>query len=134
MTPAARLVAGITLIAVPTIVYGGLSVLSIVSGGRFGLRVGVPLTPEQTTYFRAGHAHAGVLVILSLVIQVLLDHALLPPDWLWATRVAAPVAAILVSGGFFGIAFSPRLRSLLYAGALLVSFATVATGVGLIRA
>ena len=134
MSPAARLIAGITLITVPTIVYGGLSVLSIVSGGRYGLPVGVPLTPQQTTYFRAGHAHAGVLVILSLVIQVLLDHALLPPDWVWLTRVAAPVAAILVAGGFFGIAFSPRLRSLLYAGAWLVAFATVATGVGLIRA
>ena len=134
MTPDARSIAGITLLTVPTIVYGGLSVLSVVSAGRLGLRVAVPLTPEQTTYFRAGHAHAGVLVILSLVIQLLLDHARLPADWLWVTRVAAPTAAICVSGGFFGIAFSPRLRMLLYAGALLVVFTTVATGVGLLRA
>jgi len=34
MTPAARMIAGITLITVPSIVYGGLSVLSVVSGGR----------------------------------------------------------------------------------------------------
>jgi len=134
MTPEARIIAGITLITVPTVVYGGLSVLSIVSGGRFGLRVGVPLSPEQTTYFRAGHAHAGVLVILSLVVQLLLDHAQLTPDWLWVTRIAAPTAAILVSAGFFGIAFSPRLRVVLYSGALLVVFVTVATGVGLLRA
>jgi hypothetical protein len=134
MTPAARLVAGITLLTVPTIVYGGLTVLSLVSGGRYGLRAaGMTLSAEQTTYFRAGHAHAGVLVILSLVVQLLLDHAHLPPDWLWATRLAAPTAAILVSGGFFGIAFSARLRVLLYGGALLLVFVTVATGVGLLR-
>ena len=29
-------------------------------------------------FFRAGHAHAGVIVILSLVCQLLADAALLP--------------------------------------------------------
>jgi len=42
MSQAARLISGITLITVPTIVYGGLTVLGIVSGGRFGLGVGRP--------------------------------------------------------------------------------------------
>ena len=125
MSQPVQLFAVIALVSLPTVMYGGYALLRLLKTDPDEFR---------RTYFRAGHAHAGVLVILSLVIQVLLDHALLPPDWLWVTRVAAPVAAILVAGGFFGIAFSPRLRSLLYAGALLVSFATVATGVGLIRA
>ena len=133
MTEAARLLAGITLITVPTVVYGGVTVLSLVSGGRYGLRAGVALTAQQTTYFRAGHAHAGVLIILSLVVQLLLDHARLPPDWIWAVRIAAPLAAIGVSGGFFGIAFSATLRWLLSGGALLLLFVSVATGVGLLR-
>jgi hypothetical protein len=74
-----------------------------------------------------------VLVILSLVVQVLLDHARLGDRLAWSARIAAPVAALLVSGGFFGLAHAPPLRVLLYAGALLVSYAAVATGVGLLR-
>ncbi|HEY3587129.1 MAG TPA: hypothetical protein VGK85_08250 [Myxococcaceae bacterium] len=133
MSQAARLISGITLITVPTIVYGGLTVLGIVSSGRFGMGVGRPLTPEQTTFFRAGHAHAGVLVILSLVIQVLLDHASLSPDITWVLRIGAPLAAICVSGGFFGVAFFPSFRLLLYTGAALVSAVTLVTGIGLVR-
>jgi hypothetical protein len=132
MSDLARLIAGITLITVPTIVYGGLSVLSVISGGRFGLKIGVALTPEQTSYFRAGHAHAGVLVLFSLVIQLLLDHAHLADPWILTARIAAPSAAIAVSGGFFGIAFIPGFRLLLYTGALLMSVATLITGIGLV--
>ena len=71
--------------------------------------MGRPLSPEQTTFFRAGHAHAGVLVILSLVIQVLLDHATLSAELVWALRIGAP---------------------LLYTGAAPVS---LLTGIGLAR-
>jgi hypothetical protein len=134
MSDQARLIAGITLITVPTIVYGGLSVLSVISGGRFGLKIGVTLTPEQTSYFRAGHAHAGVLVLFSLVLQLLLDHAHLADPWILSARIAAPSAAIAVSGGFFGIAFIPGFRLLLYTGALLMSAATLITGIGLVIA
>jgi len=133
MSEAARLISGITLITVPTIVYGGLAVLGIVSSGRFGMGIGRPLSPEQTTYFRAGHAHAGVLVILSLVIQLLLDHTQLSPELTWALRVGAPLAAICVSGGFFGVAFFAGFRLLLYVGAALVSLVTLGTGIGLLR-
>jgi hypothetical protein len=133
MSDAARLISGITLITVPTIVYGGLTVLGIVSSGRFGMGIGRPLSPEQTSFFRAGHAHAGVLVILSLVIQLLLDQAGLSPELIWALRIGAPLAAICVSGGFFGVAFFPGFRALLYTGAALVSLVTLGTGIGLLR-
>jgi len=133
MSQAARLLSGITLITVPTIVYGGLTVLGVVSSGHFGTGFGRPVSPEQTTFFRAGHAHAGVLVILSLVIQVMLDHAKLSEELVWALRIGAPLAAICVSGGFFGIAFLPSFRLLLYTGAALVSLVTLTTGIGLVR-
>jgi len=133
MSPAGRLIAGITLITVPTIVYGGVTLLGIVSGNRFGLGIGRPLTAEQTTFFRAGHAHAGVLVIFSLVIQLLLDNAQLSSELVWALRIAAPLAAICVSGGFFGVAFIPGFKLLLYTGATLVSLVTLVTGIGLVR-
>ena len=131
----ARLMAGITLLTVPTIVYGGLTVLSVVTAGAHGLSPdnGVELTPLQTTLFRAGHAHAGALVILSLVLQILLDFAELPNGARWLARVAAPAAAVFVSGGFFGIAFTPRLAVLLWAGALSLGVTVLLTGIGLLR-
>ena len=132
MTRDARWVMGITLLTVPTIVYGGLTVLGILTRGDAGLP-GPSVTPLQQALFRAGHAHAGVLVILSLVLQIALDHARLAGAWVWAARVGAPLAAVLVSGGFFGLAYSPAFRALLYAGAALVAYATLATGVGLMR-
>ncbi len=131
----ARLMAGVTLLTVPTIVYGGLTVLTLVTAGAHGLPSAgeMTLTPLQMTLFRAGHAHAGVLVILSLVLQVLLDFTELPSGGRWLARVAAPMAAILLSGGFFGIAFHPGLGALLWAGAFALVVAVVLTGVGLLR-
>jgi hypothetical protein len=124
---------GLTLLTVPTIVYGGLTVLGVVTSGTAGLSPGISLSPSQVTLYRAGHAHAGVLVILSLVLQVALDHAVLPGWLVWSARVAAPLAAVLVSGGFFGLAHLPALRALLYGGAALLVGATLASGIGLLR-
>jgi len=104
MSDPARLMAGITLLTVPTIVFGGLTILGALTGGRAGLPAPPDLSPVQYALYRAGHAHAGVLVILSLVVQVLLDQARLPAGLTWSARVAAPLAAIFVSGGFFGAA------------------------------
>jgi hypothetical protein len=123
---------GATLVTVPTIVYGGLVVLGVLTGGAAGMHPGITLTPLQVSLYRAGHAHAGVLVILSLVIQVLIDHARLGAGLAWTVRVAAPLAAVLVSGGFFALAHLPQLRAVLYAGATLVALATLTTGVGLL--
>lgn len=134
MSPSARLMTGVTLVTVPTIVFGGYAVLGVLTGGTAGLPGAPELTPLQLALYRAGHAHAGVLVILSLVLQVLLDHARMTSSWRWAVRITAPLAAVLLPGGFFGLAHAPGARGLVYAGALLVAFATVAAGVGLLRA
>jgi hypothetical protein len=134
MSPSARLMLGITLVTVPAIAFGGFAVLGVLTRGEAGLPGAPELTPQQLALYRAGHAHAGVLVVLSLVLQVLLDHARLSASWAWTVRVTAPLAAILVSAGFFGLAHAPELRGVLYAGALLVAFATVTAGVGLLRA
>ena len=131
----ARLLLGLTLLTVPTIIYGGLTVLAVVTVGEAGLPpAGLEPTALQTALFRAGHAHAGVLLILSLVLQLALDGARLPDALRWSARITAPLAAILVSGGFFGLAFVPELRLLLYLGAGILAFATVTTGIGLLRA
>lgn len=129
----ARLMAGLTLITVPTIVYGGLTLLAVVTGNAHGLSPAPELSPAQQALFRAGHAHAGVLVILSLVLQVLLDSATLPERVRWGARVLAMAGAILVSGGFFGLAFFPGFATVLWLGAASVSTAVLLTGIGLVR-
>ncbi|MBL9039625.1 MAG: hypothetical protein JNG84_14005 [Archangium sp.] len=129
----ARVMSGVTLLTVPTIVFGGLTVLAVVTQGAHGSPFAPPLTASQQALYRAGHAHAGVLLILSLVLQVLLDSAALSPTAKWVARVAAPSAAILLSGGFFGIAHLPALGVLLWLGAAALVTATVVAGVGLVK-
>lgn len=130
----ARLVSGISLLAVPTIMYGGVTLLGVLTNGTAGWAPeGLTLDETQWALFRAGHAHAGVWLILSIVIQVLLDSASLASGSKWLARISAPVAAVAISGGFFGVAFVPAFRWLLYAGALSLVIAVLTTGIGLLR-
>jgi len=130
----AKLVSGITLLVVPTIMYGGITLLGILTQGTAGLAPGqVALNETQWALWRAGHAHAGVWVLLSLVMQVLLDSARLSLSMTWLARISAPLTAIGVSGGFFGVAFFAEFRWLLYLGGLSLFVAVVLTGVGLLR-
>src|SRR5215831_11740068 len=133
MSPDARLMCGISLILVPTIVYGGLTVLNVVSNGGLGTPGPKNLSPSQVTFYRAGHAHAGVLTLLALFLQIAVDYAAIPEPLVWPVRIGAVAAALLVSGGFFGIAHVPALRGLLYLGAALVAATTLVVGIGLIR-
>jgi hypothetical protein len=130
----ARLVSGITLLTVPTIAYGGVTLLGILTDNASGWApVGLELNETQWALFRAGHAHAGVWVIFSLVLQVLLDSATLSAGWKWAARLAAPLAAMAIAGGFFGLAFEPAFRWLQYFGAACLTVTVVPTGIGLLR-
>ena len=64
----------------PYIVYGGLTILGVISNGPFGTPGPKNLTSSQIAY-RAGHAHAGVLTLLALFLQIALDYVALP-NWL----------------------------------------------------
>jgi len=132
MSRSTEIMLGLSLLLVPTIIYGGLTLLGVLSGGAYGAPAPPNLTAQQQAFYRAGHAHAGVLLILSLVLQILVDHARLG-SLVWAVRIAAPAGALLVSAGFFGVAHLPALRVVLYAGAALVSATTLAVGIGLLR-
>ncbi|SDT48258.1 hypothetical protein SAMN05216490_3661 [Mucilaginibacter mallensis] len=134
MTSISKLMCGITILTVPTIAYGGYFLLTILSGS-----VKIPLTDFQKAMFRAGHAHAGVLVLLSLIAQLLLDNTQMSPGLDLATRIAFPLAAILISSGFFASAGGSGLTQpnkfiiILYAGALLLVAGLIVLGVGLIK-
>lgn len=134
MSPDTKMTCGIILLTIPTIQYGGYFLLSILSG-----RLKLPLTEFQKSMFRAGHAHAGVLVILALIAQVLADYASLNIALEKFVRIGFPLAAILVSGGFFASASGKNITkpnnliSILYAGILILAASTIILGIGLIR-
>src|SRR3989442_4356906 len=91
------MISGIILITVPTIQYGGYFLLtSLMNKGS-----GYMENPLRQNFFRAGHAHAGVIVILSLICQMLPDAAVLPTSLLWFVRVGVPLSAILTSAAWF---------------------------------
>lgn len=131
----ARLVSGIILITVPTIQYGGYFLLSLLSGWKK-----LPLTDFQRSMFRAGHAHAGVLVILAVIAQILIDSADVSSPMEAFLRSGFPLAAILVSGGFFSAAAGKgrnrpnRSIIILYLGIALLAIVSVALGIALIKA
>jgi len=135
MTREAKLLSGIILITVPTIQYGGYFLLTSLMDKTSGYMD----NPLRQNFFRAGHAHAGVIVILSLVCQVLADSALLPPSLLWTARIAVPLAAILIPAGFFFSMLSPTAAEpssavgLIYAGAVVLATGVLLLGVGLVR-
>lgn len=55
-----------------------LTIVAVEYGGTFMLRVvrgRVPMTPFQRAFARAGHAHAGVLVLATPICQVVADAA-----------------------------------------------------------
>lgn len=131
-----KLFAGITFLSIPTIEYGGTFLLSLLSGGHPDMA----LTEFQRAMFRAGHAHAGVLVMLSLLAQLFLDHVRLKRPWVLFERVSFVAAALLISGGFFGAAAGEGattpgpLIALLWLGVALLTVALTGLGVGLLRA
>ena len=134
LTDDARLVSGFTLLAVPTIMYGGFTLFGIVTQDIAGSQPGgLTLSETQAALWRAGHAHAGVWLILSLIIQVLLDSTRLSRALQWLARISAPLGAVSVSAGFFGVAFVAAFRWLLYFGAISMAIAVAVTGVGLLR-
>jgi hypothetical protein len=105
MTREAKLMASIILITVPSIQYGGYFLLTQLMNKSSGYIA----NPLRQNFFRAGPAHAGVIVILSLVCQLLADAAFLPPSITWLVRIGAPLAAILIPLGFF-LSMTPRQR------------------------
>ncbi len=62
MTYESRLMAGILLIVLPTVMIGGVSILSLLIGDPTYKE-----NPLRQDLWRAGHAHAGVWLILALV-------------------------------------------------------------------
>jgi len=128
-----RILAGVLLLALVTVETGGLYMVRIVTGRE-------QVTPFQEKFARAGHAHAGVLLVLALVCQPYVDLAGLDGALGWLARSGVAAAALLMPAGFFfssmgaGRTEPNRLLGLVFAGALLLAVSLAALGVGLLTA
>jgi uncharacterized membrane protein len=95
--------------------------------------------PLRQDLWRAGHAHAGIFLVLSLVVLRYVDDARLSPRAKSLVRLGVPSAAILMPLAFFLSVLTPGattpngMISLAYVGALVLAAAVVTLGVGLLR-
>ena len=134
MSRESRLTAGVLLVLLPTVVFGGASILSLLIGDP-------AYTQNQLRQdlWRAGHAHAGVLLILSLVTLRYADEAALSETLKRVARHSIPAAAVLMPAAFFLSVLSPdatepnSLIYLAYVGAVSLAAGLLILGVGLIR-
>jgi len=129
-----RRLAGFLLVVMPTVVFGGTSLLRMLVDDP-----GYADNELRRDLWRAGHAHAGVLLVLSLVVLRWVDDARLGSRWSQVARHGVPLAAILLPAAMFlsvldGDATEPnRLIWLAYAGAVSLAAGLLALGVGLLR-
>ena len=134
MSPQSRLVAGIVLVVVPTVEIGGASILSLL--------IADPAYAQndlRQDLWRAGHAHGGVWLVLSLVTLRYVDEAALSEGMRWVVRLAFPAAAVLMALGFFLSVIPEDAREpngmiyLAYIAGLLLAVGLLVLAVGLIR-
>jgi hypothetical protein len=134
VSPQSRLVAGVLLILMPTVVFGGASILSMLVGDPEYAR-----NELRQDLWRAGHAHAGVLLILSLVTLRYVDEATLPSGLKTLARHSIPAAAVLMPAAFFLSVLSPAATEpnamiyLAYVGAASLTAGLLILGIGLVR-
>lgn len=135
MTLETRRLAGALLIVIPTVAFGGVSLLRLLIDDP-----AYADNPLRQDLWRAGHAHAGVLLVLSLVALPYVDQTRLTGLARTVARHGVPVAAILLPAAMFlsvldAHATTPnRFIHLAWPGALSLAAGVVTLGVGLIRA
>jgi hypothetical protein len=123
-----RLFTVIALVSLPTVMFGGYSLLRLMKDRK--------LTPFQETYFRAGHAHAGVLLVLALVSLILLGGTDLSTGMRWLVCLLLLIGILAQSGGMFLHAFSGQPgqwsngNTLTVSGAGLLAVALIILAIG----
>lgn len=126
----AKLMSALTLISLPAIMLGGFVLLSVVTSGVLGRQLN--LNEAQNALWRAGHAHAGVLAILGLVLQMQLDATPLKESIRWVSRISNQIAVLLISFSFFGLAYAEGFKWSMYLGILTLIVSLMILAVGLL--
>ena len=123
--------AGVLFLALVTVESGGLYLVRLVRGKE-------EVTPFQMSFARAGHAHAGVLLVLALVCQPYVDASDLDGALGWLARIGVAGAALLMPGGFFfssmgkGRTEPNGLIVMVFLGAALLAISLTSLGLGLL--
>jgi hypothetical protein len=124
----------IAWISLPTVMYGGFSLL------QFLTRPPARLSDWQLAMFRAGHAHAGVLLLMTLLYAHFIQQTPYSATVQVLCSLVIVAGVLLQSGGFFvhmtvgsagRASVGTRLTML---GALVLAIGVIALVVGLIRA
>jgi hypothetical protein len=135
MSRASQWIAAILFISLLTVQFGGHSLLTFIRTGEPGYLD----NPVRQDLFRAGHAHAGVWILIALLGLLYVDRVNLSEAAQWVVRIGMAAAPILVALGFFLSVVSPRatkpngLIVLVYVGAACLAVGVLTLGVGLIR-
>src|SRR5258708_20693627 len=85
----------IVVIALPTVMFGGYSLLRLLAADNTWL------TSFREKYFRAGHAHAGVLLLLSLLYYIYLAQTTFSGGLKLVACIVLLIGILAQSGGFF---------------------------------
>lgn len=93
MSDPVRVYTVVVLLSLPTVMFGGYSLLRLNAAQR--------LTDFQRVYFRAGHAHAGVLLVLALAALDVLGRTDLGTGAQWTVGAVLAVGILAQSGGMF---------------------------------
>lgn len=133
MSDESRILAGTLFLSLVTVETGGLYLVKL-------WKDAAGATPFQVGFARAGHAHAGVLLVLGLLCQVYVDATTLPDGLAWVARTGVPVAALLMPAGFFaasagrGATGPNKFIALVFAGAAAMAIGLTTLGLGLLLA
>jgi hypothetical protein len=126
--------AGVLLITIPAVEFGGLTLLKFLAR-----RVpGYMDNPMRRGLWRAGHAHAGVLIVFALVAMIYLGEAQLSDGLTTLVRTCFVLAPILMPLGFFLSVASPRaerpnaLIALVPLGGVALGVGAVTLGIALV--
>ena len=121
----------VSLLSLASVEYGGWSLLGFLTGrGQLG--------EFREQFFRAGHAHAGVLLVLSPVYFLYLGRTGYSTGVQWIAGLLLLAGIIAQSGGFFlHMGLGRKKRSSLgtvvtRTGALLIAAALVMLAIGLL--
>ncbi len=131
MRPNSRMIA-FTLFAIVTVEFGGWSLLGMLTSQG-------ALSEFEEQFFRAGHAHAGVLLTLALIYFVLMDRTDFDAPRQRLLGLTLLTGILLQSGGFFlhmvvGADEAASTGTLLTRiGAVLLAVALIGLGVGVLR-
>ena len=134
MTRESRRLAGIILILVPAVAFGGASLLSMILGQAPGYLD----NPLRQDLWRAGHAHAGVMLILALVVLRYVDETASGPMAVaraaWRPVRGDPDAGrVLPVGAHAGCDRAERADRARVRGGLFLVGGVLSVGIGLLR-